>query len=95
MDSSKWKLNQNNLDEIVSDKGNSRDGSVCLEGITPITPVYILENRLFQRGGMLSRYPGLTSLCMLFPPFVHIGRVLQKVNQDKYLLLIIIPTWLG
>ena len=36
-----------NLYEIVSDKGNSRDGSVCLDGITPITPVHILENRSF------------------------------------------------
>ena len=30
-----------------------------------------------------------------FPPFVHIGKVLQKVNQDKCLLLIITPAWLG
>ena len=30
--------------EIVSDKGNTGDGSVCLEGVTPITPVHIMEN---------------------------------------------------
>ena len=40
----------NNLHETVSHKGNSRDGSVCPEGITPITLVYILENWLFQLG---------------------------------------------
>ena len=34
----------NNLYEIVSVKGNCRGGSVCLEGITPITLLHILEN---------------------------------------------------
>ena len=36
------------LHEIVSDTGNIRDGPVCLEGVTPITPVHVLENRPFQ-----------------------------------------------
>ena len=34
----------NHLHEIVSDKGNTRDGSVCFEGVTQITPVHVLEN---------------------------------------------------
>ena len=34
--------------EIVSDKGNSRGGSVCLESITSINSLYILESRSFQ-----------------------------------------------
>ena len=40
----------NNLHEIVSDKGNSRGRFVCLEGVTPITPLHILENWSFQSG---------------------------------------------
>ena len=89
----------NNLHEIVSNKGNSRDGSVCFEGITPITPLHILENRPSQSRqacflGYLW-YPGLTNLCMLFPHFTLIRRVLQKVNQDQCLMLIIIPAWSG
>ena len=40
----------NHLQEIVSDKGNTRNGSVCLKGVTPITHVHVLENRPFQSG---------------------------------------------
>ena len=32
------------LQEIVSDKGNTRDGFVCLERVTPTTPIHVLEN---------------------------------------------------
>ena len=38
------------LHEIVSGKENTRDGSVCLEGVTPITTVHILENLPFPSG---------------------------------------------
>ena len=59
----------NNLHEIVSDKGNSRDGSVRLKGVTPITPVHILENRPFQSGqGCFSNILG-SQVCVSFSPF--------------------------
>ena len=59
----------NNLHEIVSDKGNSRGGFVCLEGITPITPLHILENRSFQSGqGCFSDILG-SQVCVCFSPF--------------------------
>ena len=38
------KTKLNNLQEIAADKGNKRDGSVYLEGVTPITPIHVLEN---------------------------------------------------
>ena len=31
-------------------KGNARDGSVCFEGVTSITPVYVVVNWPFQSG---------------------------------------------
>ena len=63
------KTKPNNLHEIVSDKGNSRDASVCLEGITPVTPLHILENRPFQSGqGCFSDILG-SQVCVCFPPF--------------------------
>ena len=40
----------NHFHEIVSDKGTTTDGSICLEGVTLITPVHIMENRPFQSG---------------------------------------------
>ena len=59
----------NNLHEIVSDKGNSRDGSVCLEDITPITPLNILENRPFQSGQRCFSDILGSQVCVCFPPF--------------------------
>ena len=38
------------LHEIVSDKGSTRDGAVHLEGVTPIAPAHVLQNRSFQSG---------------------------------------------
>ena len=38
----------NHLQDIVSGKGNTSDGSVCLEVVTPINPVHVLENQPFQ-----------------------------------------------
>ena len=59
----------NNLHEIVSDEGNSRGGSVCFEGITPITLLHILENRSFQSGqGCFSDILG-SQVCECFSPF--------------------------
>ena len=59
----------NSLHEIVSDKANSRDGSVCLEGTTPITPVHTPENRPFQSGqGCFSDILG-SQFCVSFSPF--------------------------
>ena len=34
----------NDFQKIVSDKGNIRNGCVCIKDIAPITPVYTLEN---------------------------------------------------
>ena len=59
----------NNLHEVVSDKGNSRGGSAYLEGITPITPLNILENRSCQSGqGCFSDILG-SQVCVCFSPF--------------------------
>ena len=53
----------------MSDKGNSRDGSACLGGITPIIPVHILENRPFHSGqGCFSDILGW-QVCVCFSPF--------------------------
>ena len=53
----------------MSDKGNSRDGSACLEGITPIISVHILENRPFHSGqGCFSDILG-SQVCVCFSPF--------------------------
>ena len=38
------------LHEIVLDKGNTRDGAIHLEDVTPIAPVHVLQNRSFQSG---------------------------------------------
>ena len=38
----------NHLQDIVSGKGNTSGGSVCLEVATPINPVHVLENQPFQ-----------------------------------------------
>ena len=53
------------------------------------------KSSLSVRARILFRYLGLISLCILFPPFALIGRVLQKVNQDQRLILIITPAWPG
>ena len=59
----------NHLHEIVLDKGNTRDGSVCLEGGTPITPVHIIENQSFQSGqGCFSDILG-SQVYVRFSPF--------------------------
>ena len=51
------------------DNWNSRGGSVCLEGITPITPLYILENRSFMSGqGCFSDVLG-SQVCVYFSLF--------------------------
>ena len=34
----------NDFKEIVSDKGNIRDGCACIKDVAPITPVHTLEN---------------------------------------------------
>ena len=48
--------------------GNSRDGSACLEGITPIIPVQILKCRPFQSGrGCFSDILG-SQICVCFSP---------------------------
>ena len=57
------------LHEIVSDKGNTRDGSVCLEGVTPITPVHVLENQPFQSGQGCFSYTLSSQVCVWFPTF--------------------------
>ena len=84
---------RNNLYEIVSDKGNSRGGSVCLEGITLMAPLHILENRSFQSGQECFSDILAHKFVYAFPPFALIGRVLQKVDQDQCLMLIITPAW--
>ena len=53
----------------MSDKRNSRDGSVCLEGITPITQVHILENRPFQSGQRCFLDVLGAQVCVNFSPF--------------------------
>ena len=40
----RMEIKLNHHHEIVSDNGNTRDVSVCIESVTPITPVHILEN---------------------------------------------------
>ena len=48
--------------------GNSRDGSACLEGITPAFPVQILKCRPFQSGwGCFSDILG-SQICVCFSP---------------------------
>ena len=46
-DSSERKLNPTIFMKLCQIRG---DGSACLEGITPIIPVHILENRPFHSG---------------------------------------------
>ena len=52
------------LQDIVSDRGHSGDGSVCMEGVTPVTQEHV--RTISVRTAMLLRYLGLTSLYMLF-----------------------------
>ena len=64
-DSSKWKLNPTIFMKLCQIRGTPQ---VDLEGITPITPTtYPGKAILSVKAGMLFRYPGLTSLCTLFP----------------------------
>ena len=49
------------LHEIVSDKGSTRDGAVHLEGVTPIAPAHVLQNRSFQSGRRC--FPDFSTFC--------------------------------
>ena len=62
----------NNLHEVLADKGNSRDGSVSLKGISPITLVYILENWPFQSGQECFSDILGSQVCVGFSPFLHL-----------------------
>ena len=89
------KTKLNNLQEIAADKGNKRDGSVYLEGVTPITPIHVLENWPFWSGQGCFSDSLASQICVCFSLFALTGRVLQKVNLDQCLMLIITPAWLG
>ena len=74
----------------MPDKGNTRDGFICPQGCkTNYHSTYPRKMTLPARAGMFFKYPGLTGFCLIFSPLILIGRVLQKVNQDKCLMLII------
>lgn len=87
------KTKLNNLQEIAADKGNKRDGSVYLEGVTPITPIHVLENWPFWSGQGCFSDSLASQICVCFSLFALTGRVLQKVNLDQCLMLIITPAW--
>ena len=73
----------NNLHEFVSYKGNSRDGSVCIESITPITPVHILENGPFQPGqGCFLDILGSHG-CVCFSPFCTYRKVSSESKSGS------------
>ena len=65
----RMEIKPNNLREIVSDRGNPRGGSVCLEGITPITLLHILENLSFQSGHRCFSDILGSQVCVYFSPF--------------------------
>ena len=80
----------------MPNKRNTRDGSICPKACkTNYHSTYPGKMTLTARAGMLFKYPGLTSLCIIFSPLTLIGRVPQKVNQGKCLMLIITPAWSG
>lgn len=85
----------NHIEEIRFDMGKTRNGSVCIEGVTLAISIHIVENWPFHSGqGWLSNILG-SRVCIYFPPIVIWGSVLQKVNQDRRLLLIITTGWRG
>ena len=57
----------NHLQEIVSDKGKTRDESACLKSVTLITLVHDLENRPFQSGQVYIPDILDSQISMVFP----------------------------
>ena len=70
----------NHFDKIVSDKGNTRNRSVSLKGVTETTLLHVLENRLFQSRQGCFGYIWTNKFAYAFHSFVHMGRRLQRVN---------------
>ena len=71
--------------------GDMSTGSFCQSVKSSTAKVCELETRSICNGN------GCFSACVegpeTFPPFVLLGRCLQKVQQEKATLLLIAPTW--
>ena len=84
----------NYLQGIVSERWNTRDGSVCLEGVTPIAPVRVLENQLFQSEQGCFQITCAYKIVYAFSLFALIGSILQKVKPRSVSnAYIITPAW--
>ena len=64
-DSSEWKLNSTIFMKLCQIRGTP-EMDVCLEGVTPITPVHAMENRPFKQGRDAFQISWAHDLCMLF-----------------------------
>ena len=81
----------NNLHEIASDKGNSRDDLFASRVLHQLPHYISWKIDPFSQGRDAFQISWAHKFVYAFPRFALIGRVLQKVNQDQCLMLIITP----